>query len=201
MHDSSRHEWTSRIPAGSRVECARLKRVLLRAARLLAFAAAAGCRDEAANRTVPSRGVNTETVEYHAPNPGARVVAVPDVALKEQASPAAAIGPLPALRQKFPTAFEGSFTADDAASNVIFVRFFTVDAAGRRTITNEAAGHAVLVENDGKFRYRIELDAPQTLGVNHIEISLMRAATGTGAESELPDPRTDVLAVGEVEIE
>lgn len=162
---------------------------------------AAGCREEAASRVVPSRGVNAEMVEYHAPNPVAHLVAVPAVALGEQASSPAALGALPAIRQQFPPAFEGSFTAENTTSSVVFVQFFTTDAAGRRKITNEGTAYAVLAEDGSTLKYRVDVDAPQTPGLNYIEVSILRAAPGTGSETEPPEPRTDVIATGEVEIE
>jgi hypothetical protein len=175
--------------------------VLYGAAGAIALTALAGCRDEATNRSVPPRGVNAEMVEYDVPNPVAHLVAVPEVALTHLESSPAALGRLPALRQRFPTAFEGSFRAEDTTSAVVFVRFFTTDAAGRRNITNEGTAHAVLADDGLTLKYRVEVDAPQNRGLNYVEVSLLRAAPGTGSETELPEPRTDVIATGEVEVE
>jgi hypothetical protein len=167
---------------------------------LLALTASSGCRDEAANRALPASALSAESVEYDAPNPVAHLVTVPNVVL--DASSPVDLGSLPRLRQGFPIRIEGTLDAAGAPSAVVVVSFYKTTRSNQKTITNEVTAVAVLSDDGNSLIYKLEGNAPQTPGTNHVEISVLRSsAIPDDTSNELPPATTSVIAEGVIEIE
>jgi hypothetical protein len=177
-------------------------RTLPVAVALLALTASSGCREHAGNRAEPARGLSTETVDYDPPNPVAHLVTIPNVVLNEPSLRPVVLEPLPRLRQGFPIRFEGTLDAAGAPSAVVVLSFYKTTPSNQKTITSELTAVAVLSDDGKSLIYKLEGNAPQTPGTNHVEISVLRTSgIRDNSSGELPPATTSVIAEGVIEIE